>query len=88
MEIIYHKNFNKAYAKLPKKLMLKVDAAIDIFLCNPFDKSLKNHALKGLLLEKRSISVTGDLRILFEEYDNYFIVLLLDVGTHSHVYGM
>lgn len=35
---------------------------------------------------KRSFSVTGDMRIIFEEHENYTMVLMLDVGTHNQVY--
>jgi mRNA-degrading endonuclease YafQ of YafQ-DinJ toxin-antitoxin module len=59
---------------------------IDIFLSSPNDKKLLNHNLKGSLLGKRAISVNSDLRIIFEEFDNYTLVVFLDLGTHNRVY--
>lgn len=53
---------------------------------DPFDPILKNHALTGKFLGQRAFSVTGDIRIVFEEYNNYILVLVLDVGTHNQVY--
>jgi len=86
MKIYRHKYFKKRYKKLSSKLRDKVDVAILKFYENPFDKTLNNHALKRKLFDKRAISVTGDVRIIFEEIDDYVIVLMLDVGTHSQVY--
>lgn len=38
------------------------------------------------MLGKRAISVMGDMRIIFEEFNDYTLVLMLDVGTHNQVY--
>lgn len=35
---------------------------------------------------KRAFSVTGDMRIIFEEFDDYVLVIMLDIGTHAQVY--
>ena len=37
---------------------------------------------------KRAISVTGNIRIIFKEFEDYTLVVMLDVGNHPHVYGM
>lgn len=86
MQIRRHKSFKKSYRKLEKNIRDKVDFTIEKFFNNPFDPLLRNHELKGKLAGKRSISVTGDIRIIFEEYDNYVLVIMLDVGTHNQVY--
>ena len=80
------KNFDKRYAKLPRSIQDKIDLSINKFRKNSFDKTLKNHALKGKLKGKRAFSVTGDIRIIFEEYDNYVLVIMLDIGKHSNIY--
>ncbi len=67
MEIIYHKNFDKAFVKLTPKQQVKVDETINIFRQNPHDSRLKNHALHGNNMGKRAISAGGDLRLVFEE---------------------
>ncbi len=87
MNLCFHKRFDKRYAKLTPKLQVKVDDAIGRFVADPFDPLLKNHALTGELLGKRAFSVSGDYRVVFEEYKDYTVVLLLDVGTHNQVYG-
>lgn len=88
MKVVLQKSFDKRYKKLAPKLKIKVDSALAAFKENPFDPSLKNHALKGSMKGKRAFSVTGDVRVIFEEHDDYFLVLILDVGTHPQVYGM
>lgn len=86
MIIDFHKKFDKHYQRLTPKLRTKIDKILKIFVANPFDPILGNHPLKGSMQGKRSISVTGDLRIVFKEHENYTIVLVLDVGTHSQIY--
>ena len=86
MQINYAKKFQKAFLKLDKKHREKVLSTIQIFQENPLSQILRNHTLKGSMLGKRAISVTGDLRIIFEEHQGYTLVLMLDVGTHNNVY--
>jgi len=86
MKIRYHKNFEKKFKKLSPDVKKNVVSAVRIFSKNPFYTALKNHPLKGSLKGKRAFSVTGDVRIIFEEYDGYVLVIMLDVGTHNQVY--
>lgn len=86
MNIEFHKNFDKSYRKLDRKIQDKVDQALVKFRNDPFDKTLKNHNLQGRLSHQRAFSVTGDVRIIFEERDSYCLVVMLDVGTHNQVY--
>ena len=86
MEIQYHKDFLKRFEKLDEKHKNKVVKTIERFSKNPLEQSLKNHQLKGALRHFRAISVTGNMRIIFEQFDNYTLVVMLDVGTHNQVY--
>jgi addiction module RelE/StbE family toxin len=86
MYIQYHKKFEKRFTKLTPQLKQKVKKCIERFDQNPFDTQLRNHALTGKLIGKRAISVMGDMRIIFEEQNNYVLVIMLDVGTHNQVY--
>jgi addiction module RelE/StbE family toxin len=86
MQIEYHKSFTKAFKKLNRKLQDKVISRIEQFQKDPFHPMLKNHALKGVLKGKRAFSVTGNVRIIFEEKNNHSYVFMLDVGTHPQVY--
>ncbi len=86
MEILYSKNFEKAFSKLPRRQQEKVDEIITLFRQNPHNPRLRNHALHGKQKGQRSIEAGGDLRLVFIEKDNYMIVRFLTVGTHSQVY--
>ena len=86
MNIVRKKTFKKAYLKLSHKLQLKADDALKVFINNPYEKSLNNHALKGQLKGLRSLDVTGDLRILFKEKNGYITVVLITMGSHSQLY--
>lgn len=87
MIVTLHKKFDKSYSKLSPKLKQKVSLVVLNFKKNPFDPSLRNHVLSGKMDGRRAISVTGDIRIIFEEHGNYVLVVMLDVGTHGQVYG-
>lgn len=63
-----------------------VDDSLRLFEKTPLHPLLNNHPLRGKLNGKRAISVKFDLRIVFEERDNYAIVIMLAVGAHSKVY--
>ena len=86
MQIKYHKNFEKRFKKLDKKLREKVTEKIGIFIKTPLAKELYNHPLTGNMARKRAFSVTGNYRVVFEEIDDYVLVIMLDVGTHNQVY--
>lgn len=86
MRLETKKRFDKAYAKLSVKLKDKVDEALVIFVGNPFDHRLRNHALKGDYTGQRSIDVTGDVRIIFEEKNSYVEVILIELGKHAQLY--
>jgi len=88
MEIIRHNTFKKQYKKLSEKNQEAVHDALKKFEKNPLDKSLRNHALKGKKYAGlRSIDARFDLRIIFLQKENYTIVILLYLGSHSQLYG-
>lgn len=80
-----HKDFEKQLAKLPKKRRDKVVDTIELFLDDPTEPSLRNHALTGEWTGYRSISAGGDLRLHFEVLDSS-VVYFVAVGTHSQLY--
>jgi len=86
MQIQYHKQFEKRFSKLQLQIKKKVIHTIQEFAKDPFNVKLRNHSLSGNLAGKRAISVMGDMRIIFEEHNNYILVIMLDVDTHNQVY--
>lgn len=86
MKIVLHREFKKSFKRLPDRLRIKTLDVIQLFAANPHEPTLKNHALSGRMQGLRSLSVTGDCRIIFEARESYILVILLDIGTHEQVY--
>lgn len=77
--------FKKKATKLPKKLKLILEERLLLFANNPFHTLLNNHALHGSLQSYRSINITGDYRLIYEDYSKD-TVRLIDIDTHSNLY--
>jgi len=86
MKIIFHKNFEKQYKKLPKNIKLKVKERNILFMKEPYNPLLNNHTLSGGYIGYRSINITGNIRIVYRFLDEN-IILFTEVGTHSELYG-
>ena len=82
------KRFIKSYVKLNRKIQDKFDEIFLIFLNNPFDERLRNHALNWEYKWFRSIDISWDFRVIFREYPNgtYEFVEFVDIWTHSQLY--
>ncbi len=87
MRIVPGKQYIKSYRKLPPKSRDAVDKALRVFVADPFAPSLRNHPLKGEWAGVRSIDAGFDMRILYTDESDHTVVLLVDVGTHSQLYG-
>ncbi len=85
MKILFHKEFRRRYRKLRQKEKEGVDERIALFTENPFHPLLNNHALKGEYAGYRSIDITGDIRLIYEEPAHAIAHFVL-LGTHSELY--
>lgn len=85
MTIKYHKDFTKAYKKLPSNVKDKLKARLILFEQDEFNSLLNNHSLKGKYLGIRSINITGDLRALYQKGGH--IVIFVSIDSHSNLYG-
>lgn len=88
MYIRRSKQFDRAYDYLDVKIQVKAISALQLFIINPFNPTLNNHALTGNLKGLRSINITGDFRIHYRELSDgkYELVELINIGTHSQLY--
>jgi len=86
MVVLTSKNFEKAVKKLPKKIKYALKKRLCIFISNPFDPILNNHHLQGSLRHYRSINITSDHRLIYEEYRKD-VIRLIDIDTHSNLYS-
>lgn len=85
MTVAYSKDFIKQAKKLNSELRKKLLQRIDLFINDPLDPVLRNHALKGKYKAYRSIDITGDMRALYLQQNGEAIFDV--VGTHSQLYG-
>ena len=85
MNIQTTKGFDKQYSKLNEKIKKRFKNRIELFSTNPFDISLRNHALKGKYLGYRSIDISGDVRALYTVKADSIIIFGF-IGTHSQLY--
>ncbi len=86
MLILPSKHFSAKYRKIVRKhpkLSEKIDTQLKLLIINPKHPSLRLHKISGKY-SVWSISVTADLRILFDFVKTG--VLLIDIGTHDEVY--
>lgn len=86
MEIFLSKNFIKGYKKLRSGEKKKFKERRDIFLNDPSNPLLNNHALHGKYMGYRSIAVAGDLRIIYKFLDKN-AVLFAEIGSHNKLYS-
>lgn len=77
-------DFDKQLNKAPLKIKVAFRKRLSIFLTNPFNTILHNHALEGKLEGHRNINITGDWRVLFIEKPNR--ILFTALGTHNQLY--
>lgn len=85
MRITLHKKFLRKYKKLNNKDKKRFKERRNLFLTNPFDPVLNNHQLNGKYSKYRSINISGDLRVLYEEKDNGIVFSTID--SRSNLYS-
>lgn len=78
---LFAKHFRKRISPYPKLRKL-TKMKIDQFLLDPI--LVKDHALIGQKADKRSFWINGDIRIIYTDLGDRY--LLLDIGTHNQVY--
>jgi len=85
MIVIRTKHFSKAVTKLPATVKRALAERLKLFMEDPFNRLLNNHALNGNMQTYRSINITGDYRLIYELYDTD-MARLIDIDTHSNLY--
>lgn len=85
MIVVRTKQFSKATVKLPPQVKHALALRLGIFMKDPSHKLLNNHALQGSKRGYRSINITGDYRLIYEQHDEN-TMRLVDIDTHSNLY--
>ena len=86
--IEYTSRFNKHRNVAPPEIKAAFREALELFIDNPNDPHLRNHALKEKYVGYRSINVTDDYRALFKirKDENQTIITFHILGTHKELY--
>ncbi|MDB5264894.1 MAG: toxin of the YafQ-DinJ toxin-antitoxin system [Parcubacteria group bacterium] len=86
MVLLTSKQFDKKLLRVPWNIRRAYLARIHLFLIDPQNSVLHNHPLQGTYRGTRSINITGDYRLIFEQLGNDTI-RLLEIDTHHNLYG-
>jgi addiction module RelE/StbE family toxin len=86
MKVSFHNRFNKSYKKCSAKVQKQFKKRLKLFLENPYNPLLENHALYGEWQDFRSINVTGDYRALYYNLNDDIVEFFI-VDTHNNLYG-
>ncbi len=88
INLIWGSSFKRAYKKVvvaDPELKIRIARAIETFVANPHQPSLRTHKLSGKLRGLWAFVVAYDCRIVFQFLDEQNI-LLIDIGKHDEVY--
>ncbi|MCL2889241.1 MAG: hypothetical protein FWE65_02325 [Eggerthellaceae bacterium] len=86
-KLVFHRRFEKQYLQLQPAQKERVKAALALFIVDARDPSLRVHRLIGEHKGQSSVSAGGDLRIHVLEDEDSETVVVLQVGSHSQLYG-
>jgi addiction module RelE/StbE family toxin len=83
-----NRDFIKLYKKADVRLKKSVDEKLRVFVKNPFELGLNNHALQDEWEGYRSIDITNDYRAIYEELKEGEKVKasFVALGTHKELY--
>ena len=79
----FEKRLKQRYAHQPKVLK-KFKECLLLLQQGVQGAPLNDHPLTGKLKGMRSFSIGGDIRVVYQNKEDYY--LLLDIGTHNQVY--
>ncbi|MCB9805984.1 type II toxin-antitoxin system mRNA interferase toxin, RelE/StbE family [Candidatus Nomurabacteria bacterium] len=86
MLIVANKKFDKKVSKQSLEVQKELKNRIRIFAYNKNHPILKTHKLSGKLKGLWSFSVSGDIRVIFDQSQKG-VIILVDIGSHSELYG-
>jgi len=81
---IFRRRFRKRITD--QYLRQRFSQRLKLFTHNPHNRTLNDHQLGGKLSGFRAFSITDDIRVIYHQ-DSPNKVSLVDVGTHTQVYG-
>ena len=79
----FQKRLKQRYAHQPKVLE-RLRYHLELFSHGIRKEPINDHRLTGKLRGLRAFSVGGDVRVVYQETEDHY--LLLDIGSHNQVY--
>lgn len=79
----FQKRLKQRYSNQPK-VVERLHRQLELFRQGIRKEPINDHPLTGKLKGLRAFSVGGDVRVVYEETEDYY--LLLDIGSHNQVY--
>jgi addiction module RelE/StbE family toxin len=79
----FQKRLKQRYAHQPK-VIERLQLHLKLFNDGVRNEPINDHSLTGNLKGLRAFSVGGDVRVVYEETEECY--LLLDIGSHNQVY--
>lgn len=94
MHLIYPtKDYEKSYSKLfrsgnKQKVLNELECVIEILASgNKLDKKYKDHNLTGEYEGYRECHIKDDLLLIYCIQKKELILVLIDIGSHSYLFG-
>ncbi len=79
----FQKRLKQRYGHQPK-VVLRLRQHLELFAAGVGKGPINDHPLTGRLTGLRAFSVGGDIRVIYQETEDSY--LLLDIGSHNQVY--
>jgi mRNA-degrading endonuclease YafQ of YafQ-DinJ toxin-antitoxin module len=84
MRVLFHKQFEKQFKKLPSKLRIRFTERLALYLEDTSNPLLHVHHLKGEKVPLESMNVDADYRALFIRTKSE--ITFYEIGSHSELY--
>ena len=92
--VVRTRRFERSFRKLKKSGVLKaaiekkLEAAILLLAARkPLPDSYQDHQLTGDAMRYRECHIKGNLLLVYEVLDDVLILVLVDIGSHSQIFG-
>ena len=88
MKIQLSSYFHRKLKKEDIRIQKSFKEVLRLFILNPLDPQLDNHPLKDSWKGCRSIDITADYRVIYEEIKegDDVIAHFITIGTHQELY--
>ncbi len=93
-QVVRTRQFEKSFRKLKKSGLFKAaikqnleEAIVLLAEGKSLPISYADHQLSGELQRYRECHIKGNLLLEYEYRDDILILILVDIGSHSHLFG-